>query len=810
MNENSQLPIDSFDSNAGIITGTGDVSALEGPASVSKAGGVIPSPNLITTSLHTTSIKDYISRPKLLYSGTVTDYITTPLVMDYAFDFLSSADIYEKLKYFNIVRGTFMIKLIITASPYATGILGLSSSYDTIAAYGAAVLHTPTIINNLQQKTHVNLDLGASTTALLSIPMHLRTPYVMNSNPDNTDLHKLKAYFYTLTDLSNSQTNTSVAVNYKIYVSLNESDVLIPTPNIGTYTSEMDRTFNGPISYPSSLLSMVGHRLSDVPVIGPFALAASKLTGGIADVAKLFGFSRPRDLGKQNYPHELRSALGVGEVQSHAITLDPKQEVTVDPSVFGEHGDNLSFSNTACRYGLIDKWQWTQAMSAGTQIFSIPVNPCLQYYYNASGTFYCSPNPASYVSYLFEAWRGEMVYKFVLPANRFVRGKIRIYWSPFSTVDTLALVTNNALSVLLDLSMTSTVELLVPWLSNNLYKTTYPFLRYDIALIQQQHNGYLHFVVEEPLIANNTSWFTEILVYQRCGDDFEFAIPTEKFLSNISYQIPVTPTVWRTPTTSAVAPPTAGQNAPSGQTDWGNYTSAVANNPEFSTFTTLLPDDHNEHAPHLHMGERITSLRSVLKRFTIYNSSIYNVAITTPPGGYMGWFVPYLPLPIATDVANKYTNNTNTPITHISRMFAGMRGSMRWHMTVETNSNLVSRFSRGFGFQDNQIWVKFINYLNSSNVALLNTAMADGHSCVKPTYEPAVFDIPFQNYYWWYPTGNNSTIGSNTYGGYFWEFYISNNYSPRLFSVAAGEDLQFVIYNGPPIIIQWNNTYTNS
>lgn len=809
LNEDNTIITDSFATNNQENDELGNVAAFRALANVNTSGGSIPHLSFVTNSIDPIMLKDYVSRPRLMYSGDFTTYNVSPNLYNFAFDFLSSAQIYEKLKYFRLVRGTFQIKLVVTAAPYAAGILAMSSQYDAITQYGASLAgDVPFLAANLIQKTHVMLDLGSANTCTLSIPFHLRTPYLSNSLPDNVELKRMLLYLYTLTNLYNTQIDDNVKVYYKLYISLQDAEIVIPTMDVGTYTSEMSSTQRGPISYPASIISSISHSLSSVPVIGKFALATSMVAQGIGDAAKLFGFSRPRDLGTLNYPHNVNLASGIGEVQCKSLTLDPKQEVAVDATVFGENGDNLSFKNILGRYGLVTIQSWRTTNVANDQIVSLNVSPQLVVQSVSGGVSFYAPTPLAYGSLLYSLWRGSLVYKFVIPANRFVRGKLRVFWrdSPVST-GSLDVVSNNALSVLIDVTSSTEVEVVVPWFSEHLYKS----LQGLNSMTYETTNGGLCVRVEEPLICNNPDYIQSILVFVKAGDDFELAVPTSKFIQGLQYELPSTTIDGQTPMTplslTSFYPALPTNTLPVGYRDYAAYTSEFdnnTNNPVLSLEHSLLPNfkTGNDGAV-LNIGERFNSFRTLLKRFhpwtTFYLTDIIQERF---------FFLPYLPFSstVSAESATQLTVRVNTPLIHLSRMFAGMRGSVRYMIDAKISPPRITQVARGF-FNPNFYVIKSSD--SNPNLLALQMLFQAGIASFKTQFEPLVFDIPYQMTRWFYPTAKQASYPSTyssgvRYGAFFSDISIpAEGRTIRDVSVAAGEDFNLVIYNGPPIICSY-------
>ena len=156
-------------------------------------------------------------------------------------------------------------------------------------------------------------------------------------------------------------------------------------------TSESHEANTGVISGPASVIASGASLFEDLPIIGPFALATRIGASAVGEIARLFGFSRPRDDSKPGYPHAANYAVSIGEVRAKQLTTDPNQEVTIDASFLGDKGDSLSFQNTIMRSGYCYRFAWTQSHTSGQALFKLPVSPMLSTI--SSNTFFVAPTP---------------------------------------------------------------------------------------------------------------------------------------------------------------------------------------------------------------------------------------------------------------------------------------------------------------------------------------------------------------------------------------------------------------------------------
>ena len=98
---------------------------------------------------------------------------------------------------------------------------------------------------------------------------------------------------------------------------------------------------DGVISKPASAISKASGMLSELPVIGPFMEATSQVSGAVGAVASWFGWTNVPVIDDvkpfKDLPFHSFSSSEIGQ-PIEKLTLDPKNELTVDPRVVGLDG----------------------------------------------------------------------------------------------------------------------------------------------------------------------------------------------------------------------------------------------------------------------------------------------------------------------------------------------------------------------------------------------------------------------------------------------------------------------------------------
>lgn len=218
-------------------------------------------------------------------------------------------------------------------------------------------------------------------------------------------------------------------------------------------------------------MARVAGYLTSVPIIGPFALATQIAAGAVAGIAKIFGFSRPTlltDLAFYKGRTFSPLATTVGGDASMKLTLDPKQEVTVDPAVVGfSNVDEMSLASILAREGLVANVGWATTDTIDTELAIIPVTPMLcdrQYdagMYNMRRT---DATPLAYVGHSFSQWTGSLRYRIQIISSSFHKGQLQICYyptvkDPMPTLDP----TNVTYNKIVDISKDTSIEFEIPW-----------------------------------------------------------------------------------------------------------------------------------------------------------------------------------------------------------------------------------------------------------------------------------------------------------------------------------------------------------
>jgi hypothetical protein len=218
------------------------------------------------------------------------------------------------------------------------------------------------------------------------------------------------------------------------------------------------------------------------------------------------------------------------------LTIDPKNELTLDPHVVGlDSTDELNIQYLVGKESYITKFNWDTTIPSDQLMFTNLVSP-IQFYTSASTNSPIYMTPICWIAQMFEYWRGDIIFRFRFVASPFHKGRVRISYDPSGT--TANNLTNDSISStvvftqIVDLGKDSDVEIRVPfnqafsWLRHGrptvgtvpFSNSTSPGFNYDPL----QHNGTITVRCLTTLTAPVTTSSIDVLVFVRGADNLEF------------------------------------------------------------------------------------------------------------------------------------------------------------------------------------------------------------------------------------------------------------------------------------------------
>lgn len=529
-----------------------------------------------------TELGQFLSRPTLVdtRSWSTSDTIG-PLPGNFIYiwhSLLSDAVIKRKIENYAFLKATLCIKVLINGTKFHYG--SLRASYEPCAeAYPLRYNWHPVALgpNNAvriayDQTPGAYIDPSSNTGAEIRVPMLYNREFVpLKFASDVQDLGKLRWVVFEPLRVANTGATTSLTIS--TYAWLEDVSLSGSTNALTLQAKDEYDEAGGPVSAPAMGVAKVARALTNVPVIGRFAKATEMGATAIGGIAKLFGFTDVPNI-QDVPPMALLAAphLATSQVSVpfQPLTLNPKSQITIDPSVHGlAQEDELAIQNIVSKKCFFASTVWTTSNTVGTQLFNCLINPSTDW---AGSISQGSPatvrgyaiqhTPLSFVCQFFEHWRGDLIFTIKIIKSKFHSGRLRVTWDPMSGNGNVTPPANTVYNTIIDLSDRDEYEVRIPWfyqlnyarirdVSDNIWNTG-SSLTVDPVL----DNGVLNISVLTTLAAPISSADVGILVYVHGGENFEVNNPTDLNVSSL-FTIQSKDTVevdFETPNTPSPAP----------------------------------------------------------------------------------------------------------------------------------------------------------------------------------------------------------------------------------------------------------------
>ncbi|AMB17482.1 predicted structural polyprotein [Delisea pulchra RNA virus] len=315
----------------------------------------------------------------------------------------------------------------------------------------------------------------------------------------------------------------------------NHSNVKFAEPPMKKANDEWSQN-NGVLSKPASWVAKVAGKLEDVPVIGKYAKATSMASGAISNIAALFGYSRINNLDKIQRVLQLtqgEQAVTDASVPTQKLSLDSKQEVTIDPRTVGlDPDDQMGIVDFASRESYVTSCEWASTAVRDTCIFSLDVGP--QFAVDETNDLVYH-TPLSYIAQMFKYWRGTMKFRFQICGNAFHRGRIALVYDP--VMFGAGVQYQNQFVRIIDIAENPDVEIEIGWGQPEPFLNTVNFAGETIPVepfragvgsrdVSSTWNGKLGIYVINPLQGQVTGGDqVTINIFSSCCDDLLLNVP---------------------------------------------------------------------------------------------------------------------------------------------------------------------------------------------------------------------------------------------------------------------------------------------
>ncbi|DAZ87505.1 TPA_asm: capsid protein precursor [Neosmilaster georgianus associated picornavirus 5] len=654
------------------------------------------------------SLNGFLSRPQQLstLSWAPNDFIRetfNPWQL-----YLESPAVRRKLSNYAWFHGTLRLKLVVNGTQfhYGKGLLSympLSSTIDPVRTPGSAP-----IIDNVKfsQRPHIVFDPSASEGGDLTLPFVLDSNWLdLLSRDEMISMGECTLSSFNMLQHANGGGD---AVTITIFGWMEDVKLSGSTTQLSVQSGFADEYGDGAISKPASAVARFASKLSSVPYIGPYATATAMGAGTVGRIASLFGYCRPNNLEpvRKYRPTVLGNMANTTiEEAVDKLTFDPKQELTIDPSVTGYAApDELCISDMAQRETYITKFDWDVLKPQGTLLASFEVTPSMWQNETIGFKPEISMTPMAYVSQPFEYWRGSIEYRLQIACSKFHKGRLRVVYDPKS-IDAGVPDWMGGFSRVLDISEDTTFSIKVGWNQNKTFHRiekifqTVPPLTYSPAdgsttVLNQTPtpgfgNGVLNIYVLNELTSPSASGDDiQINVFVKACDDFEVADPTDSSFKNLSFFPPQTAGSFDLQS-GELSSDAVSDNLPSGH-EGGETDVAEIGTTQDYPITSLV-----------HFGEVFHSFRTMMKRYNYSTTEVSSIPTSeatwlwTMTRADFPQYRGFDPRGSDTQLSNSYTYSRMTLINYLTPAFVARRGGIRWKYAItyaNYNNDLSSMY----------------------------------------------------------------------------------------------------------------------
>jgi hypothetical protein len=223
------------------------------------------------------------------------------------------------------------------------------------------------------------------------------------------------------------------------------------------------------------------------------------------------------------------------------LTLDPKNELSIDPTILGlASKDELAIQNIVGKESYIMTANWSTGNLVDDILFSSQVLPTLQQVGGETSGYSVYMVPMSWVAHMFNNWRGDIIFRFKFIATPFHKGRVRISYDPLGyageNIYSDAVSQTVVMTQIVDLGVESDVEMRIPYQQATAFQqvnadvTTVSFNTDAVPTFtagSPYNNGVITLRVQTALSAPIASSTIPILVFARGGENLEFANPID-------------------------------------------------------------------------------------------------------------------------------------------------------------------------------------------------------------------------------------------------------------------------------------------
>jgi len=500
------------------------------------------------------------------------------------------------------------------------------------------------------------------------------------------------------------------AKNVKYAIPTGRPCVLLSPQSLIEPMAADEYTGTGVISRPATAVANFLSKVK-VPMLQNYVTATAMAVKLVGAVASMFGYSRPMMLQSSRYQPNTKHNMASSNLEDDAakLTVDSKQELTIDPTIYGiAPMDEMDIQFIASRESYLATFNW--AVSSVTAppealLWNSIVDPINAVTYSSGGGEEIHMPAVMFASVPFNRWRGSLKYRFQVVCSKFHRGRLKVVYDPSGTQTNAEY--NSAYTSIVDISNTTDFEIVAGWGQATTYRKmndiTNPMtfnmnttpIDYDSSSFDYGNGTIAVYVVTELTVPNTTvDNDIQINVFVSAGDDFEVAMPTGERLTRLRLrgEAEVPPQAQARMAEDNpfknIEPMSEENSTPA------NDSMGISEGPTtVETFGNSIPI--TDPANLMHFGESIRSFRQLLKRYNQHETispftksggnvdgqnllKIQRPSLPFEPGYAPKWHISQ-PFTVPNDISGRgYAYSLMTTMRYLSTGYVGWRGSIRY------------------------------------------------------------------------------------------------------------------------------------
>lgn len=657
--------------------------------------------------------------------------------------YFSNTRVKNRMANYNQVRCKLHLKFLINGNPFYYG--RIIVAYQPLPLVDQCTLTRNGVNEDIveaSQRPHVFLDPSDSQGAEMVLPF---VYHLNNASVPGNQLYELgDIHLISLSDLKHANAGTD-PLRITVWAWAEDVHLSIPTSRDPFDLSPQsfdeyldphvnDEYGNGVISTPASTLARWAGKLKMYPSIAPYARATEIGASAVSQIATLFGYSKPTIVTDRNFVN-----IGVGNMANTSggdtsikLSLDPKQELSIDPRLTGlGDADEMLIRSIATRESYLTSFDYKTSQTPDALCWNCAVTPTLwREATNPAGQKEYHLTAMCFATLPFKYWRGNINYRFMVASSGMHKGRLRFVYEP-NNIESLEFNINY--QAVVDIAESRDFTISVGWgQTPAILNHTNPFDMSGITYFSQSglipdtvrddRNGVLNVYVSNSLTSPNSTVNNDVRVhvFVSAGDNFEVFVPEERTLINASwFPEPSVGFAGKSEQLLEAAPIIEDSDAAfpvslvkevvdevlDPHSAYYDGTKEPGKTEQDLVMLELGPKvSLDDPLTAVHIGEEITSIRNHLKRY-IYNRGIALAALTgaTPTNFYVkqtqsnfpnygGW----APAPLAvhsTSTGFPYNYFRMTLLNYYTPAFICRRGGVRWKFQKSTPSTAVLPFT---------------------------------------------------------------------------------------------------------------------